>query len=212
MDVAKRLLSRTANRTKRSMRHTPDYRKKLEAPAPSGGAASPPASNGPSVAEPSAMSLIQPADVVRRMQDHEAAPSLGFQSVAVAAVQTLRTVRAAEAHAANAAISLAQQERLREMVAMLDETTKALNDILTSQGARMLAMGAEQTGEVKAGNSWKEAVHNAQQISLRSANWLRAVVGGQPDGCAIRRLSETVTTLLHAHAETFAAEADSCFD
>lgn len=212
MDAAKRLLSRTTSRTKRSMRRVPDYRKKLEAPIASGGVPPSPASNGPSVAEPSAMSLIQPADVVRRMQDHESTPTLGFQSVAVAAVQTLRTVRTAEAHAAKAALSLAQQERLREMIATLDDTMEALNDILTPQGARMLEMGAEQSGEFKAGNSWKEAVHNAQQISLRSANWLRSVVGGQPDGCAIRRLSETVTDLLHAHAEMFAAEADSCFD
>ena len=212
MDVAKRLLSRTTSRTKRSMRRVPNYRKKLEALTPSDALVSSTASTGPSVAEPSAMSLIQPADIVRRMHDHEATPSLGFQSVAVAAVQTLRTVRTAEAHAATAALSLAQQERLREMIAMLDETTEALKDLLTAQGARMLSMGAEQTDEVKAGNSWKEAVHNAQHVSLRSANWLRAVVGGQPDGCAIRRLSETVTGLLHTHAEMFAAEADSCFD
>lgn len=212
MDVAKRFLPRTTNRTRRSMRRVPNYRKKLEAPASSAGAGSSTASNAPAEAESSALSLLQPAEVVRRMKDHEATPTLGFQSVAVAAVQTLRTVRAAEAHAARAAISLAQQERLREMVAMLDDTSDALNDVLTRQGARMLAMGAEQNSEVKAGNSWKEAVHNAQQISLRSANWLRAVVGGQPEGCAIRRLSETVTGLLHAHAEMFAAEADSCFD
>jgi len=159
------------------------------------------------------MALAQPADVVRQMQNQEAAPTLGFQSVAVAAVQTLRTVRQAEVHAADAALSLAQQERLREMIATIDATVQALKDVLTDQGTRMLSMGSTSASNVpSASTSWKDAVNEAQQVSLRSAHWLRSVVGGQPDGCAIRRLSETVTALLHAHAETFAEEADSCFD
>lgn len=152
------------------------------------------------------------ADCVRMLKERDDIATLAFQSVAVSAVQLLRRVRVCEEKAVDEALSLAQREKLHQMVVSLDETIAAVEELLTDQGRRMLAMGAHQGDAATVTGSWEQALDDAQETNRRGADWLQSAVCGQPKESAAARLSQIVTGLLQQHSSTCEMEAASYSD
>lgn len=151
------------------------------------------------------------AERVRALAQHEKAGSVVFQSTAVGALQVLQRVVAAERQAAEAAISLAQQEKLRDMVASLEATAAALQDTLSTQGRQMLGLceGRPCGTDAAHERSWWFALTETVEALEEGTAWMANVVSGQPKGCAARMLSSIIARQFRRHHHELLAEAEA---
>lgn len=145
---------------------------------------------------------------VRALAKHAQADSIVFQSAAVGALQLLDRVLWHEQQVAEAAISLAQREKLQEMIRALEDTVEALRETLSAQGSQMLNL-CEPGEEENAGErSWWFALTEAIHVLEEGTEWIASVVSGQPKGGAARTLSSIIARLLHRHHNALLDEAE----
>lgn len=134
---------------------------------------------------------------------------VAFQSLAVASLQTLRSVLHLERQAADAAISLAQGQKLEDMIHTSEATVNAIASALDSQGSRMLNLSLDADDESDGGNSWWFALTETIEAIEDGTKRVLSLASGQPKGGAARRLSAVVVRLLRSQHRQLLAEADA---
>lgn len=152
---------------------------------------------------------VQPhAKRIRDLAGTTGSQSVVFQSVTVAALQALEQVLAREREVAEAAISLAQGEKLREMIESLEAVLDALHEMLSAQGSKMLHMAPERANGAGAERSWWFTLTEALQSLDDGINRIASLVSGQPKGGPARTLSSIIVRLLHQHHQQLLDEAE----
>lgn len=155
-------------------------------------------------------------DALRVLIDNVDCQGATYQSVAVAAVQILERALRYEREAAEAALSLGQQEKLESMVATADRTVKVLRDTLNAQGHKVMRLCAQQSSpgpdtrreEESSQQSWQPALAEALSVLEEGTEQMSSLTTGQPSGSSARRLSKIVTTLLRSHHDALLLEAE----
>lgn len=147
------------------------------------------------------------AEQIRSLAAEDGIEQAAFQSAAVAAFKLLNRAAAAEALMAQAAISLAQREKLRRLLCGLDGAREALRELLSDRGTRMLDLAAPAP-PLPADSSWWFALTETLQVLEESAACMAAMMSGQPRGSTGRRLAGTVTRLLRHHYQQLLHEAE----
>ena len=144
---------------------------------------------------------------VRQLTGQAEVERAAFQSVAVAALQTLDRVRHYQRRAAEAALSLAQREKLQHMLDGLEAMAQSVRQLLTPHSVGMLGRGVqtEETSE----SSWWFALCEALHAVEEGASWIQSVAAGQPQGSATHTLSRSIAQLLHHHHHVLLAEAEN---
>jgi hypothetical protein len=137
-----------------------------------------------------------------------------YQSVAVAAVQVLERALYYERRAAEAALSLGQQEKLKSMVKVADQAVSILRDTLNPQGHKVMTLCARQcpsTPEAEAqssGEPWWFVLTNALEVLEEGTEQMTSLTTGQPPDSPARSLSELVARLLRGHHDALLLEAE----
>lgn len=137
-----------------------------------------------------------------------------YQSVAVAAVQILERALCYEREAAEAALSLGQQEKLEAMVATADQAVSVLRDTLSAQGHKVMHLCTEQSppepgrSRPSSNEPWWFVLSDALEVLEEGTDRMSTLTTGQPSGSPARELSQTVAQLLQSHHDALLLEAD----
>ena len=159
--------------------------------------------------EPNVTDLSSPfAARIRDLAQEAETGSVAFQSVAVAALRRLHRVLYHEQQVAEAALSLAQQEKLHSMIASLEEVTQALEATLNTQGTQMLNLSSDTLADEPVEHFWWFALTGTIQVLEESIAWIASMVQGQPKGGTTRTLSSVIARVLRNHHNTLLAEAE----
>ena len=135
--------------------------------------------------------------------------STAFQSVAVAAVQILEQALCYEREAAEAALSLGQQEKMDTMVATAEEAVQVLRDGLSRQGDKVIHLcGGGESPTPTDGQPWWFALTDALEVLEEGTGRMASLTTAQPSGSPARQLSQLITELLRGHHDALLLEAD----
>lgn len=149
------------------------------------------------------------ADRIHDLSTDAHAGEVVFQSVAVTALQILDRVLRRDQKALKAALSLGQREKLKEMMASLEVTARALQETLSEQGAQMLDLSRKQRKpKATEDGSWWFTLTEAVEALEDGSQQMDSLAAGQPEDSAARRLSELVAYLLHQHHGELLFEAE----
>ena len=159
--------------------------------------------NDVALADPSSAYVAR----VRALADVAGRDSTVFQSVVVAAVQTLQGVLDQQRHAVAASISLAQGDKMRGMVEITEAMTDALRATLSPQGVKMLQLCTDKPAR-RGDPSWWFALTETIEGIEQGIERMSALVYGQPKGAPARKLSSLVVRLLHNQHISLLAEAE----
>jgi len=141
--------------------------------------------------------------------DHPQSTGVAFQSVLVSSVQVIENVLAYQREIARNAISLAQREKISEMVQILEETVGALLKGLNDQGKRMLAMRPPVEPVRRGDDAWWYLLAEAAESAEKGAAIIAQIVAGQPRGGPSRILSSILARVLHRQHRALIREADT---
>lgn len=137
-----------------------------------------------------------------------------YQSVAVAAVQILERALHYEREAAEAALSLGQQEKLESMVEVADEAASVLRNTLNAQGHKVMHLctqgslpDADQEPK-SSGQPWWFVLTDALEVLEEGTEQMSSLTTGQPPGSPARELSQLVAQLLRSHHDALLLEAE----
>ena len=182
----------------------PDYRLKLER------------------ADPTARDTIDtptvaPADstyslVIGSLSRHPEAEGVAFQAVVVGMLQMLSNIEHHECQAAEAALSLAQKEKLAHMADTVRATAQALREAIRSKGAHMLDLTPSAAPSAMKETAWWFALVEAMEVVEESLTWTKSLVAGRPRGSAVRTLGDVIARLLRAHHTALLEEAKYWLD
>jgi hypothetical protein len=181
---------------------TPDYKERLQRSAKAPGGMNARACD----ARPGSAGVSCAAQV-QALARHAQVEGLAYQSVVVAALQTVDRVLARQHQAAAASLSLAQGEKLHQMIATLERVREALQASLSQQGAKMLGLAAERTTPGEESQAWWFSLSEAIQALEEGIDWMKSVVSGQPRGGPARTLSMLLTHLFTHQHEALLKEA-----
>lgn len=133
-----------------------------------------------------------------------------FQSVAVAAVQILERALSYEREAAEAALSLGQQEKMASMVETAEQATAILRGALNAQGgSKVMHLCAQGAPPAPADNQpWWFALTDALEVLEEGTSRMTSLTTAQPEGSSARELSQVVAQLLREHHDALLLEAD----
>jgi hypothetical protein len=137
-----------------------------------------------------------------------------YQSVAVAAVQILERALRYEREAAEAALSLGQQEKLKAMVEMANQAVSVLRDTLSAQGHKVMHLCSQQSPPEAdadadtAGQPWWFVLANALEVLEEGTDQMTSLTTGQPAGSPARELSQLIAQLLRSHHDALLLEAE----
>lgn len=137
-----------------------------------------------------------------------------YQSVAVAAVQILERARCYEREAAQAALSLGQQEKLESMVSTADQAVSVLRDTLSAQGHKVMHLCSEKSPPEpdrdpdSTGQPWWFVLADALDVLEEGTDRMSTLTTGQPSGSPARKLSQIIAQLLRRHHDALLLEAD----
>ena len=139
-----------------------------------------------------------------------------YQSVAVAAVQILERALRYEREAAEAALSLGQQEKLNSMVTTADQAVAVLRETLNAQGHKVMHLCAKQSpptpdgrrGAQSSRQSWEPVLADALSVLEEGTEQMASLTTGQPSGSPARKLSEMIAQLLRGHHDALLLEAE----
>lgn len=133
-----------------------------------------------------------------------------FQSVAVAAVQILERALCYEREAAEAALSLGQQEKLRSMVDTAEQAVALLRSTLTSQGSgKAIHLCAQGEPPRPTDNQpWWFALTDALEVLEEGTGRMTSLTTAQAEGSPACELSRVVAQLLREHHDALLLEAD----
>lgn len=132
-----------------------------------------------------------------------------FQSVAVAAVQILERALCYEREAADAALSLGQQEKLESMVDTIEQAAAVLRSALSAQGAKVMHLCNEGDVQTPAESQpWWFALTDALEVLEEGTSRMTSLTAAQPGGSPARKLSQSIAQLLRGHHDELLLEAD----
>ena len=132
-----------------------------------------------------------------------------FQSVAVAAVQILDRALCYEREAAEAALSLGQQEKLKSMVETVEQAATVLRRALNAEGTKVMNLCAEDTQFTPADTQpWWFALTDALEVLEEGTGRMGSLTTAQPNGSPARKLSQLIAQLLRGHHDELLLEAD----
>lgn len=137
-----------------------------------------------------------------------------YQSVAVAAVQILERALRYEREAAEAALSLGQQEKMESMVTTADQAASALRKTLSAQGHKVMSLCTQQShpepdlDDPSSPQSWEPVLENALNVLEEGTDRMTSLTTGQPSGSPARRLSKVIAQLLRNHHDALLLEAE----
>lgn len=135
--------------------------------------------------------------------------SVACQSVAVTILQTLEGVLRRERAAENAAISLAQGEKLEEMVRTSESTLYALAEALNAQGSHLMNLFNDADRSPAEENSWWFALSETMEAVENGMKRILSLAATQPKGGAARQLSTIIVQLLRSKQRELLGEADA---
>ena len=131
------------------------------------------------------------------------------QSVAVAAVQILERALCFEREAAEAALSLGQQEKLTSMVDTAQEAAGILRDTLSANGGKVVHLCAEGSAPVPTDDQpWWFALTDALEVLEEGTSRMESLTTAQPEGSPARELSRHIADLLRGHHDALLLEAE----
>lgn len=135
-----------------------------------------------------------------------------YQSVAVAAVQILERALCYERDAAQAALSLGQQEKLTSMVQTAEQAVAVLRNTLSAQGHKVMHVCTQQsppdTPIESSGQPWWFALTDALEVLEEGTDQMDSLTAGQPADSPARELSQIVAQLLRGHHDALLLEAE----
>lgn len=153
-------------------------------------------------------------EALRALVEKVDCQSAPYQSVAVAAVQILERALRYEREAAEAALSLGQQEKLESMVTTADQAVSVLRGTLNAQGHKVMHLCTKQSlsdsGRVpqSSGQPWWFVLTDALEVLEEGTDQMTSLTTGQPSGSPARKLSEVIAQLLRSHHDALLIEAD----
>jgi len=149
-------------------------------------------------------------EALRALLERIGQEGTAFQSVVVAAVQILERALCYEREAADAALSLGQQEKLSTMVDTAEQAAALLRSTLNAQGgSKVMHLCGQGEPPAPAGNQpWWFALTDALEVLEEGTSRMSSLTTAQPEGSAAHRLSQTVTRLLREHHDALLLEAD----
>ncbi len=145
---------------------------------------------------------------IRSLAAGEQPEGLAYQSVLVAALKVLARAQAVERQVLDAAISLAQREKLGGMIATLEEVSAALRESLNAGASRVVDLSPPEPANAPSERYWWFALTEATQALGDGAELILSLVASRPRGSASRTLGSIVARLLHRHQNELLAEAD----
>jgi hypothetical protein len=129
--------------------------------------------------------------------------------VAVAAVQILERALCYEREAAEAALSLGQQEKLASMVGTIEQAAAILRGALNTEGGNVVHLcGKGDRPAPTDGQPWWFALTDALEVLEEGTGRMTSLTTAQPDGSPARALSELIAQLLRGHHDELLLEAD----
>lgn len=150
-------------------------------------------------------------DRLDESEDHTTA----FQSVVVALTQALNGAMTGEHEAAEAAISLAQREKLQEMIEELREVASVLHESLDENGLRLLDCSGTLSDRLSAfrpaensESAWWFSLSEASEAVRGSADRVESMMQGQGRDCPARQIACIVARLLRRHHRHLLFEAE----
>lgn len=148
--------------------------------------------------------------LLRTLVDRAQNSGAVFQSVVVAALQILDRALCYEERAAEAALSLGQREKLQSMIATTKSVLSTLKGTLSTQGAKVMDLCAEQRREEPAVEdpSWWFVLTDALEILAEGAERMNSLTTAQPEGSPAYNLSAFVSQLLRTHHHELHLEAE----
>lgn len=148
-------------------------------------------------------------DALRALVEDADQNGTAFQSVAVAAVQILDRALCYEREAADAALSLGQQEKLESMVETVERAATVLRSALNAEGTKVMHLCAEDSRSTPADNQpWWFALTDALEVLEEGTGRMASLTTAQPDGSPARTLSRLIAQLLRGHHDELLLEAD----
>ena len=149
-------------------------------------------------------------EALRGLLDQVGQEGTAFQSVVVAAVQILERALCYEREAAEAALSLGQQEKLSTMVDTAERAAALLRSTLNAQGgAKVMHLCGQGEPPAPTDNQpWWFALTDALEVLEEGTSRMSSLTTAQPQGSAARRLSQVVAQLLREHHDALLLEAD----
>jgi hypothetical protein len=147
---------------------------------------------------------------VQQMAELAEVERASFQSVALAALQILDCVQYRESRLADAALSLAQREKLQHLLGGVAATAGAVRALLGPQSAGMI--GSHTPAEAASEPSWWFALCEALHVLEEGTARIESLVAGQPPDSATIRFSGIIARLLEQHYHALLVEAEHWMD
>lgn len=156
---------------------------------------------------------LQPdVEALRRLVVEVDCQGTTYQSVAVAALQILQRAVSYEQEAAEAALSLGQQEKMESMVETAEQAVSVLRETLTAQGHKVMHLCAEQSPPAPSpqasGQPWWFALTDALEVLEEGTDRMASLTTGQPADSPARKLSQLIARLLRGHHDALLLEAE----
>ncbi|HKL87915.1 MAG TPA: hypothetical protein VJ884_02845 [Salinibacter sp.] len=148
-------------------------------------------------------------EALRMLVESTGRKGTAFQSVAVAAVQILERALCYEREAAEAALSLGQQEKLASMVDTIERAAAVLRGTLTAECGNVVHLCAKGDRPAPTdGQPWWFALTDALEVLEEGTGRMTSLTTAQPDGSPARELSQLIAQLLRGHHDELLLEAD----
>lgn len=148
-------------------------------------------------------------DALRTLVERADGSGTAFQSVAIAAVQILEHALCYEREAAEAALSLGQQEKMQAMVKTAEEAVHVLRDTLDAQGDKAARLCTSDEPVLPSdGQPWWFALTDALEVLEEGTSRMSSLTTAQPADSPAHQLSALVTRLLRGHHDALLIEAD----
>lgn len=149
-------------------------------------------------------------EALQALIDRVGQEGTAFQSVVVAAVQILERAICYEREAAEAALSLGQQEKLGAMVDTAEQAAALLRSVLSAQGGSkvMHLCGQTDSSTPTDNQPWWFALTDALEVLEEGTSRMGSLTTAQPEGSSARELSQVVAQLLREHHDALLLEAD----
>jgi len=149
-------------------------------------------------------------EMLRGVLEQVGQEGTAFQSVVVAAVQILERALCYEREAAEAALSLGQQEKLSAMVDTAEQAAALLRSTLNAQGgAKVMHLCGQGEPPTPTDNQpWWFALTDALEVLEEGTSRMSSLTTAQAEGSAARKLSQAVAQLLREHHDALLLEAD----
>ncbi|MFB6231401.1 MAG: hypothetical protein ABEL04_09605 [Salinibacter sp.] len=165
--------------------------------------------------EEKAPEFLEPnVEAIQTLIDKADCQGATYQSVAVAAVQILERALRYEREAADAALSLGQQEKLESMVETAEQATSVLRSTLSAQGHKVMHLRMEEVQSPSSSSAssrqhpWWFVLTDALEVLEEGTDRMTSLTTGQPVNSPARELSQHVAQLLRGHHDTLLLEAE----